>query len=113
MGPFNHWPALLLVLVIVLIVWGPGKLPEIGSAVGKAMHEFRKQSSDFQDEIKRGVATREPEMGSRPASDVTPAASGADIKPNPGADIKPASSADITPPPTADIKPTAPPDIQS
>ncbi|HEY0492809.1 MAG TPA: twin-arginine translocase TatA/TatE family subunit, partial [Candidatus Dormibacteraeota bacterium] len=43
MPGFGHWPALLLILIVVLIFWGPGKLPEIASAVGKAMHEFRKQ----------------------------------------------------------------------
>ena len=111
MPGLNHWPALLLVLVIVLIVWGPGKLPEIGSAVGKAMHEFRKQSSDFQDEIRRSAGTNQPETGNRYASDATPAP-GADIRPNPTADIKPTSGADITPPPTADLKPTPAPDVQ-
>lgn len=32
---------LLIILGIVLIVYGPGKLPEVGGAVGKAMREFR------------------------------------------------------------------------
>ncbi|GAC1480295.1 MAG: hypothetical protein PVSMB9_04840 [Candidatus Dormibacteria bacterium] len=73
--PFTgHWPALLLVLVIVLIVWGPGKLPEIGSAVGKAMHEFRKQSTDFQDEIRRSAAVKsEPETYHTAEVPTTPA----------------------------------------
>ena len=31
----------LLILVIILIVFGVGKLPEIGSGVGKAIKEFR------------------------------------------------------------------------
>ncbi len=34
-------PELLLILVIGLIVFGPGKLPEIGKALGKSMHEFK------------------------------------------------------------------------
>ena len=34
-------PELLLILVISLIVFGPGKLPEIGKALGKSMHEFK------------------------------------------------------------------------
>ncbi|SVD63939.1 uncharacterized protein METZ01_LOCUS416793 [marine metagenome] len=32
---------IILILVIVLIVFGVGKLPEIGSGVGKAIKEFR------------------------------------------------------------------------
>ena len=34
-------PELLLILVIGLIVFGPGKLPMIGSALGKSMKEFK------------------------------------------------------------------------
>ena len=33
---------LLFILVIALIVFGPGKLPQIGSGLGKAIHDFRK-----------------------------------------------------------------------
>lgn len=34
-------PELLLILVIGLIFFGPGKLPDIGKALGKSMHEFK------------------------------------------------------------------------
>ena len=34
-------PELLLILVIALIVFGPGKLPTIGSALGKSLREFK------------------------------------------------------------------------
>lgn len=34
-------PELLLILMIGLIVFGPGKLPMIGSALGKSMKEFK------------------------------------------------------------------------
>lgn len=33
---------LIIILVIVLIVFGPGKLPEIGGALGKSMSEFKR-----------------------------------------------------------------------
>ena len=33
------------ILIIVLIVFGPSRLPELGSAVGKAMREFRKATT--------------------------------------------------------------------
>ena len=34
-------PELLLILVIGLIFFGPGKLPDIGKALGKSMREFK------------------------------------------------------------------------
>ncbi|MDO8568738.1 MAG: twin-arginine translocase TatA/TatE family subunit [Dehalococcoidales bacterium] len=43
-------PELLLILVIVLIVFGAGKLPQIGGAVGKSLREFRKASRGDADE---------------------------------------------------------------
>jgi len=33
---------LIVILVIVLIVWGPGKLPEIGAGLGKSIKAFKK-----------------------------------------------------------------------
>lgn len=38
-------PELLLILLIVVLIFGAGKLPEVGSALGKAIREFRQASS--------------------------------------------------------------------
>ncbi len=46
--PFAHGigvPELVIVLVIVMIVFGVGRLPEIGGAMGKAIREFRSSQS--------------------------------------------------------------------
>ncbi|HEY7201838.1 MAG TPA: twin-arginine translocase TatA/TatE family subunit [Candidatus Dormibacteraeota bacterium] len=41
--PFGLHPAYLIILLaIILIIFGPGKLPELGSAVGRGMREFRR-----------------------------------------------------------------------
>ena len=40
-------PGLIIILVIVLILFGPRKLPEIGSAVGKTLSEFKKATKDI------------------------------------------------------------------
>lgn len=40
-------PELVLILVIALIVFGPGKLPEVGKAIGKGIQEFRRASTDI------------------------------------------------------------------
>ena len=43
-------PGLIIILVIVLILFGPKKLPEIGGAVGKTLSEFKKSAKDIMDE---------------------------------------------------------------
>lgn len=40
------WQELLIVLVIIVIIFGAGKLPEIGSALGRGVKEFKVESSD-------------------------------------------------------------------
>ena len=43
-------PGLIIILVIVLIVFGPKKLPEIGGAVGKTFAEFKKSTKGLMDD---------------------------------------------------------------
>ena len=40
-------PELLLLIVLALIIFGPGKLPDVGRSVGKAIGEFRRASSEI------------------------------------------------------------------
>lgn len=42
-------PELLIILVIILIIFGVGKLPEIGSALGKGIKNFKKSVSEQND----------------------------------------------------------------
>lgn len=63
----GHWPFLLILLVIVLIIWGPGKLPELGSGLGKAIREFRKASSDVKDSIVQATNEATPQNTQPPA----------------------------------------------
>ena len=51
---------LIIVLVIVLIIFGVGRLPEIGGAMGKAIREFRKSQST--DEEKKEQSTQDAEV---------------------------------------------------
>lgn len=41
-------PELLLILVIGLVFFGPGKLPELGKAIGKSLREFKNASEEDQ-----------------------------------------------------------------
>lgn len=40
-------PGLIVILLITLIIVGPKKLPEIGSAVGKMLSEFKKSTREI------------------------------------------------------------------
>lgn len=40
---------LVVILVLALIVVGPGKLPDVGSAIGKSIREFRGAVTDVKD----------------------------------------------------------------
>jgi sec-independent protein translocase protein TatA len=42
---------LIIILVIVLIIFGPGKLPELGKGLGKSIREFKKAMSDTTKDI--------------------------------------------------------------
>jgi TatA/E family protein of Tat protein translocase len=60
MLPFGLHPGFLLILlIIVLIVFGPGKLPELGSAIGRGIREFRKESDKIVDEVKSSATEKE------------------------------------------------------
>ena len=55
-GRFGIWE-IVLILVIILIVFGVGKLPQVGSALGKGLRSFKKgqagEDEDEEEEVKR------------------------------------------------------------
>jgi len=67
MGPIG-WPELVILLVVVLIVFGPGKLPDIGNAIGRGVKEFRKASNDLESSI-RGETKTPPSASADEASE--------------------------------------------
>jgi sec-independent protein translocase protein TatA len=80
---------LIIILVIALLILGPGKLPDVGSALGKSIREFRKASSDLGDSVKVDTSPLPPpsqEAPPAPAQAVAP--QGADL---PGAPAVPTS----------------------
>ena len=48
LGPLGA-PELIILLVIVVLIFGVGRLPEVGGAVGKSIREFRKATKDPED----------------------------------------------------------------
>lgn len=49
-GNFGPWE-LALILLIILIIVGPGKLPQVGQSMGKALQNFRKAKEEDFDEL--------------------------------------------------------------
>ncbi len=51
-------PELILILVIILVIFGAGKLPQIGGAIGKGIREFRKaqRGEDEEPESKKAAS---------------------------------------------------------
>ena len=48
-------PEILIIFVIVLLLFGAKKIPELARGLGKSMGEFKKAREEFEDEIKRAA----------------------------------------------------------
>jgi len=44
----GHFPELIIVLVVALVIFGPGKLPEIGRSLGQGIRYFRQSTSELE-----------------------------------------------------------------
>lgn len=49
-GPFGGWE-IAIILLIVLIIFGPTKLPQMGQAMGKAIREFKKAGRELRTDV--------------------------------------------------------------
>ena len=54
-GPLG-WQELIILLIIVLIVFGPRKLPEVAEAFGKSIQKFKRASREAREEIESGIS---------------------------------------------------------
>jgi sec-independent protein translocase protein TatA len=76
--PFNIGaPELIIILIIALVVLGPGKLPDVAQSLGKSLREFRKAASDVADAGKLDAPAPAPTPAPSPAQPaaIQPAAS--------------------------------------
>jgi sec-independent protein translocase protein TatA len=60
-GKFGIWE-IVLILVIILIIFGVGKLPQVGGAIGKGLRSFKKAQSGEEEEK---VASSKPKRAVR------------------------------------------------
>lgn len=61
-------PELILILIVGLIVFGPGKLPEAGRALGKGLREFKKASNALTQALNAEPAPKQPQAAAQPAA---------------------------------------------
>lgn len=63
-------PDLIIILLIVLLLFGAKKLPELAKGMGQAVREFTKAKDEFEREVTRPVEPAPAAKLSEPASDV-------------------------------------------
>jgi sec-independent protein translocase protein TatA len=93
-------PDLIVILLIILVLFGAKKLPELARGMGQAVKEFQKAKDEFNDELhKAGKSDTEaaksdvkPAQGTVPRIDSSQAAGGA--RPDPNQTITPGGKAD-------------------
>jgi Tat protein translocase TatB subunit len=82
-------PELIVILVVALVVLGPKRLPEMARTLGKALSEFRRQSSEIMDEFQVQAMLDDDERRAAPAKARPPQA--APVEPAAPAPAKPGS----------------------
>jgi TatA/E family protein of Tat protein translocase len=65
---------MLVIGVLALLVFGPGKLPELGRMIGRALREFRKASDEFRQTVETNLHINDPDpiIAPPPVSEPTP-----------------------------------------
>ena len=86
MGLPNIGPVeLIIILVIALLILGPGKLPEVGASFGKTIREFRKAATDISDSTtintKAATDPSTPPAAAARSVDAAPAPAGTPVDP--------------------------------
>jgi len=63
-------PEVMVIFVVVLLLFGAKKIPELARGLGKSMGEFKKARTEFEDEIKRASSEAEKEADAVKAREV-------------------------------------------
>jgi sec-independent protein translocase protein TatB len=111
---FGHGPELIIILVIALIVLGPGKIPEVAQMLGKGIRELRQASADLQktfdvNELMNPTPAPPPATPPVAASPSPLAATETILPPAAEAPVKPKRTRKRTPTATADVSDTVEP----
>ena len=63
------WQELVIVLVIIMIIFGAGKLPEVAKSLGQGVKEFKQESAGASDSLAAASATRGDAFDSGPSAE--------------------------------------------
>ena len=89
-------PDLIIILLIVLVLFGAKKLPELARGMGSAIKEFQKAKDEFSDELNKAGKTEEKTV--RPAQAnvprIEPGTPGATAQADPNQTVAPGNRAD-------------------
>jgi sec-independent protein translocase protein TatA len=80
LNPGHMW-LIILLLIVVLIIWGPGKLPDVGAGMGRAIREFRSASHELTSSVQM-TDTPPPANRAAESNGAVPAAQPADKQPS-------------------------------
>ena len=61
---------LLIILLIILVIFGPSKLGDVGGAMGKAIRDFKRAMNDPDDAAKSVSKTNEAQAETRPTNEI-------------------------------------------
>jgi TatA/E family protein of Tat protein translocase len=64
-------PELLILLVVLLLVFGAKRLPEMGRSLGKGMREFKDSVTGVEESVTNPTPTATPELPSAPSEQAT------------------------------------------
>jgi sec-independent protein translocase protein TatA len=83
-------PDLIVILLIILVLFGAKKLPELAKGMGQAVKEFQKAKDEFGDELhKAGQAEAKPATPPQSVPQNLPAPAATETRPDPAQNIPP------------------------
>ncbi|MEP6602436.1 MAG: twin-arginine translocase TatA/TatE family subunit [Spartobacteria bacterium] len=93
-------PDLIVILLIILVLFGAKKLPELARGMGQAVKEFQKAKDEFNDELKKSDTTAPAPQPNVQQAQATiprieaPPPTAADVQPDTSRTVAPGSQAD-------------------
>ena len=64
MGALGGWE-IILIVIVVLVIFGPKRLPEMGSSLGRAIREFKNAGKEIQNDIAQTMNDNSSDINSK------------------------------------------------